>query len=572
MVQRLKTSFIKENRAVMLLLALYLVLSLHRLGDIPTPWYDEITHLNTAWHFSTDGHTWCDFYTDKFQANRMFNSMQFHWILIGAWIRLFGCGIFTARLIHVILSCLTIFFLYIFAVRVSDKRTGIYSALFCASSFIFFHNSRQIMPQVPAALFSVLAFLCFDIARERQKYIFFISTAFFAALAYLSHPIGLGTFFIIAVLFYLRKIPIKFLFIYFAVFVITMLPYWIYVLLNIQEYARQTSMILKQVYRSQPAILNILDEIPVRYFGFPPLRTLYQSASPGSGAANAYLDRLKWMIGYLDLRIMACEMIRSALLILPLLYLGIKKGRTAGEKTILTISGLYLILMSFHPNKFPVYIYILIPYFSVCLALLVNDMRKSKIFVIILLSVFVLTNAGFIYRELFSGKIGRYEESISEIRKSIPPGSVVAGPVYFWPGLYRDYKFVSVNEIVYRIDRLLKESAGGSGFTALEQNERDLLIDKALKQKSVEYVLLTTHYWDGLTEAPGLAAGLGEDVRRYLFNNSQKILDLLRVYYYPGLPETGVFADEVYGQPLGRPGFQNVSEEYQKSLKIYRLK
>ena len=318
MVQRLKSKFVKENIAIIFLLSLYLILSLYRLGDIPTPWYDEIVHLNTAWHISTDGHTWCDFYTDKFQENRMFNSMQLHWLILGLYVKLFGCSILSARLLHVILSLITLFLLYILASRILNKKIGLYSALFCASSFIFFHNSRQIMPQVPAALFSILAFLCFDITREKKRPVFIIAAGIFAAMSYLSHPIGLGTFFIIIALSYLAKLPIRFLFIYLSAFTITISPYWAYVMMNFQEYSRQTSTILKDVYQNQPLIFNILDEIPVRYFGLPPFRTLYETVNFNGNCVNTYIYRVKWMFEYLDLRIMFCEIGRAILFILHL--------------------------------------------------------------------------------------------------------------------------------------------------------------------------------------------------------------------------------------------------------------
>ncbi len=570
------------QRLTVLVLAAYLILSLYRLGDVPTPWYDEIVHLNTAWHVATEGHTWCDFYTDKFQHNRMFNSMLLHWLMLGLWVKAFGCSMFAARLFHVVLSTFTLYFLYLLAGRLFNKKIGLYSAVFCAFSFLFFHNSRQIMPQVPAACFSVFSFLLFDIAKEKRRHIFFIATGVCAALAYLSHPVGLGTFFILIALFLLFNIPVRSLFAYLAGFVVMMLPYLVYVTMNFQEYTRQSSIILKEVYFSQPAFMNLLDEIPVRYFSLPPFRALYQSAPPGSDAANAYVYLLSWMFGTLDLRIVACETARSALLVMPVLYLTIKK-KILRENSVLVITGMYMLLMGFHPNKFPVYLYILVPYFSICLAVMVGDLFKmengkapgvslKRSFAIVLLALFMLTNVVFIGKELFSGKIGRYDEAIAGIRELVPPGSIVAAPVYFWPGMFRDYRFVSVNEIVYAIEKSLKDSGINSGFSSLGEGEKEELIKGVLAGKNVEYAFITTHTWDGLTEAPGLAKDCGEEIKRYIFYNGTKVLDLLRTFYYPGMPEAGAFEEEVYNQPAGRPGFRNVSEEYQKGLKIYRLR
>jgi len=576
MVQSLK----KIHPVFLIVAGLYLLISLYRLQDIPPPWYDEMVHLNTAGHLASSGRIWCDFFTAKFNGV-LFNGMPLHWILPAVFIRLFGMTLAGVRFFYVLLSALTLFGIYSLAKRLFDEKTALYSIALLASCYIFFHNSRQVMPQVPAALFSTMALLVFYTARDKKLNLLFILSGIFTAFAYLSHPTGLGVFFIITALFFYKKIPSRFYLLYLSGVFLAILPYIVYVAANFQEYMRQMSFILKDFYPRQNVFLNMLDEVPVRYFGLPPIKTIFIAKTIGHNISNEYFSSIKWGMTHLDPRFVFCEMAAKAPLILSLVYVGFKKFKSEGLKDLFLITLLYVLFMSFHPNKFGPYIYLVVPYLVICLSVFLRDFAEKgpvsrntgikRAIAALVMAAFLLSNLTLIYKELVSKKVSSYSRFIGEASGYIPKGSTVAAPAYFWIGMHKDYNFISANQVVYEIEEILRKEYAGAKLIDLPVNEQDALVKKVLGRHKIQYLLMTWHYWEGITEASTLAEGAGNALRRYLFYNAEKEKDYVRSNYYPDMPQAARFEDEVYEPPAGN-SFNNVSEEYQKSLKIYRVK
>lgn len=554
MVQSLK----KIHPAFFLITGLYLLASLYRIGDVPPPWYDEMVHLNAAGHLAGEGRIWCDFYTSKFNGV-LFNGMPLHWVLLGIFVKLFGISIAGARFFYILLSALTLFCAYRLAKKLFDERRALYSAALLASCYIFFHNSRQVMPQVPAALFSVAALLAFYTAVEKRSNPLFIFAGFLTALAYLSHPTGLGMFFIISALFFYKKTPFRFYLPYLAGVFFTCLPYIVYVAVNFQEYVRQTNFILKGLYPQQNIFFSMLDEIPVRYFGLPPVKTLFSYITRENKLYNAYFQSIWWNFTNLDMRIYFCEIASRSPFILAFVYLIFRKIRMEGRKDLLLITALYIFLMSFHPNKFGPYIFLILPFLAMCLSVSYCDLAEGRALSkkmraryaagLLLLWAFMSSNLVLIYKELTSKNIGSYGGYIAEVSARIPKGSTVVAPVYFWAGMHRDYDFISANQIVYEIDGVMRDENGGAKFESLPAAEQENILKRIFTRHKIRYVFMTCHLWEDITEVPALAAGTGAALERYLSRNSSREKDSIK-----------------------QAGFSNVSEEYQKSLAVYRLR
>ncbi|MDD5496783.1 MAG: glycosyltransferase family 39 protein, partial [Candidatus Omnitrophica bacterium] len=315
-----KTAFI----AFFLIAATYLFLFTYRLQDAPPPWYDEIAHLNTAQHVAREGRIWCDFYSNKFREGLLFNSMPLQWILLGACVKIFGLSLFAARLLYVALGAVMLWCLYLLALKMFDRITAFASVILLASSRIFFLNCRQLIPQVPAAAFALMSLLAFYKAREGGAKLFFAASGLLAGLATLSHPTGLGVFLIAAILFLYHRVSIKSYLIYLTFFFITISPYLLYVILNLPEYLAQMKIIANDMYSGQSFLLNILDEIPVRYFKLPPFRV-----GPGR-----YIESLAWLGKNLDLRVYAASVASAAVFLLSFFYLTFKKNKSAQEKEL----------------------------------------------------------------------------------------------------------------------------------------------------------------------------------------------------------------------------------------------
>jgi hypothetical protein len=401
-------------------------------------------------------------------------------------------------------------------------------------------------------------------------------------MSYLSHPTGMAISIIITILLIFYNRSFFQLFLYMLGLLLSVGPYMAYILLNFQEYARQMGLIFKEFYYAQPIFLNILDEIPVRYFGLPPVRNIFNNIWVDGRLVNRYIYDLNWLISNVNLNIYFARMSGQIILFASFAALIIKKFKTKSEFFLLFIISVFIISMSVHPNKFPAYLYEMVPYFGICLSLPTDrliagfsargmkpDMFKTIFFAMILILYFS-ANAAFIYKDLSSGKRQPYAGFIEKVKSYIPPGSSVAGPIYFWPGLYKDYSYISVNQIMYEADKILRDEKNGLRFEKLTFAGQEELIGTILSRHGIEYMLLTCHRLDELTEAPGLAKEMGEGIRSYLTNHTEKRADFLRANYYKDLPEAGRFEEEVY-YPSGAT-FDNPASEYQNSLKIYKIK
>lgn len=557
---------------------LYLGISLYRLQDIPPPWHDEIVHLNTAAHVAGEGRIWSDFYSSRFKEGRLFISMPLQWVLLGAHIKVFGLSLFGARLVYVVLGLITLIGVYLLARRMFNERIALYSFALLASSYIFLHNSRQLIPQVPTTMFAVMAFLLFYMARDRRSRLFFAASGVSAGLAYLSHPLGAGVSMIIIALSLYDRLSIRDILLFIVGLLIAVLPFIVYVMGDIQEYISQTAIQLKEMYPQQPLWLNVLDEIPQRYFRLPPLKDAFVSM----GGTGAYFTALKHMVKNLDLRIYLCGVIGPASYLLALAWLAVKRNKSGRERELFLLTAVYALLLSLHPNKFGPYIYVVSPFMSICLALLIDGLSEKDLLIrklsykgaLAFLLVFVLSasNLAFVYKELTTKKVPAYSPFLNRVKEYIPKGACVAGPVYFWLGLNKDYSYVSANAIEYAVASELAEKGGGVKFAQLSKEAQGSMIKEVFARYNIRYCLITCHNWDSITEGPGLAAGFGEALKSYLFYNAEKKADFLNENYYPGRAEARTREDELYFPPHDSIGFNNVSSEYQNSLKIYKLK
>ncbi len=569
---------LKENTLPGFFVIVFFLLSLYKLQDNPAPWFDEIAHLNTASHIAREGRMWCDFYTAKFNG-RLFNSMPLPWLILGAYYKAFNPDMFLARLLYLFLGAITLISSYLLVLRLFNRKVALVALAFLAANHLFFLNARQVMPQVFTAMFGIIALLLFYIAIEKESKTAFALCGLSAGLAYLSHPTGLGVAVIVAILFFYKKVPLKYFFLYIAILALTLLPYAIYVTVNLQEYIRQMHIGLEEMYRIQPLPFRILDEIPVRYFFLPNLRDAFENEIVNGAVVNKYADKIKWLAANLNSKVYIAQVSGTICLIIALAYLLFKRRKSRSEKDIVLITFAYMVFLSILPNKFNAYLYVISPYLTTCLVVSLFSLFKNsgrvksylkKATAIILALLFLSSNLIFIYKTLTSPKIKSYDSFIKNVTDVVPKGSVIAGPVYFWPGLQRDYHFISANQIIYETDEVLRDRKNGMRFEDLSRDEQDVVVREALARHDIRYVLLTCHRWEYLTEAFTLAVDFSRGLRHYLFYNGTKRLDVLKKIYYEARPEAGSFEEEAYTTPAG-VGYNNVSEEYQNSLKIYEL-
>ncbi|MBF0275993.1 MAG: hypothetical protein HQK84_12250 [Nitrospinae bacterium] len=319
----------------------------------------------------------------------------------------------------------------------------------------------------------------------------------------------------------------------------------------------------------------MFNEIPVRYFGLSNINNIFDIGLSG------YLIKVWYKLTHIDLRIYACEVISSVVILTSLASLGIKKAKSKFEKELFYIIVIYMLLLSIHPNKFIPYLYVIMPYFAICIALYgnkalfntaQNDMqvRIKKNFAGLLVTMFIVSGIAFSFKSVSSNKITNYDKFIKKVVQYIPENTTVVGPKYYWPGMYKKYHFISSEQFIYEVEKVMTDThKKDTLFQSLSLEERKRIVKKAFKNIGAEYVLYTWHSWSKISAFPRYVEGSDDVIRKYVFYHSDKLVDFLKIKYYPNRKEANKYEDEVYLSPRG---FDNVGAEYQHSLKIYKLK
>ena len=107
--------------------------------------------------------------------------------LFAPWIRVFGLGMFQARLLTVLLGGGTLISVGLIASRLVGSGGGVAAALFLATDSNFLGGARDARTDIPAVFFASLALLLFLCGRPRRSWWWFLSSGVATGAAILCH-------------------------------------------------------------------------------------------------------------------------------------------------------------------------------------------------------------------------------------------------------------------------------------------------------------------------------------------------------------------------------------------------
>jgi 4-amino-4-deoxy-L-arabinose transferase-like glycosyltransferase len=113
------------------LLAFYLVVSLYRLDTVPPAYGDEMWESSVAWMLATRGTFGSDMFTGFYGMEaHYYDFLPLHPVLLAATYRLFGLGLFQARLVSVAMGFLVLLLTHALGRRLFGWRVGALAVAF----------------------------------------------------------------------------------------------------------------------------------------------------------------------------------------------------------------------------------------------------------------------------------------------------------------------------------------------------------------------------------------------------------------------------------------------------------
>ncbi|MFA0833726.1 MAG: ArnT family glycosyltransferase [Methanobacterium formicicum] len=414
----------------------YVVLYSFNLDKFPVVNGDENWFINPAYDLSMFGKMGTSMIYDSHNlANFTYWQPPVFILLMATSFKLFGFGIIQARMVSVGLGFLTVLFTYLLGLKLYNKKIGILASLLLVLNPLFFMISRNARMEISVACFMVIAIYCTFLALKESKFGYYFAAAFFATLAFLSHPNGLIAILSVFLIILVENIDFKSLknlklninfneiFVFILGVIIPLIPYALYISLDFEAFKAQFMGNIA-VSPSNP-MSNIFAE-PTRYI-------------------NLYW----WLTQYNGIFLTFFVFVPVLVLTVLGVYYLVRGKKFSGKFLFIVLMVNIGVLAVLVNHKYFIYLGIIIPYLSIIMALTLKDkihlkMNKKGIlfgFTIVLWLMIIMGNCIFLTSFLEKTKNYDYMEIEYEVQKYIPPGSVVVGDHTYWIALHDEYKY-----------------------------------------------------------------------------------------------------------------------------------
>lgn len=178
-----------------------------------------------------------------------------------------------------------------------------------------------------------------------------------------------------------------------------------------------------------------------------------------------FINLYHWLVSYqgevLTLVVFAAAF---TLMIVGLFYM--VRERNFGDKFLLIILIVnFVVLSALLYRKYFIYLGIIMPYFSILIALTFKDkihleMNKKGILsisILVLWLVLIIGNCMLLDNFLEKTKDYNYMEIKEEVQKYIPPGSIVVGNHNYWIALHDKYNYYGLERFQINTSDMLKD-------------------------------------------------------------------------------------------------------------------
>jgi len=175
---------------------------LYSLDKAPNPvQVDEPWLSDAALQFLKNGRFGFSIFGDLFGLDKDVGLGNIHLFAEAIIFKLFGFGLYQARLVSFLSGLLLIWFTYLLGKKLYDRRTGIMSAVLFSLSGMFVDASHFARQEMMLALFMAASLYLYLLAKEKRSKVLYFITGLLLALSLDVHPNGVAMITSIGVLF-----------------------------------------------------------------------------------------------------------------------------------------------------------------------------------------------------------------------------------------------------------------------------------------------------------------------------------------------------------------------------------
>jgi 4-amino-4-deoxy-L-arabinose transferase-like glycosyltransferase len=400
--------YLKNNRILLILLLGYVLLTIPFLSVSPPTWFDEGLLSEVAWHLVEEGKfaqpLWSG-YLDYETFSTHPNYLYYFFLAIS--FKLFGLGVFQARLVSVISGFFLITFLHYFVRRVWSNRMANITTILLVLNPLFILSARIARQEMLTTLFS---FLCVGLLilgiKEKKSLLTFVA-GIFGTLTILTHLNGLFICFAGLMLIVINDLFLA---------------------------KKRTSIMEWKTWKSSfyflagigisiiPFALFVLLHLDIFIYQFFELWSYRLPSSSSRIITNIITEPLRWTKG-ITTPLSICVGVLGFIYCLPKLLSQKSQKKREGYLSIyviLTIIILCFTLFDYH--KYYGYLLIVLPLFCILSGAMFTDIikrRKTQIFAIVILFLLLLSYVGVVQYKVWRDRNTDYQGYCDQVKKVI---------------------------------------------------------------------------------------------------------------------------------------------------------
>ncbi len=201
---------LKNNKEIIAVLFIFIMVYSINLDKYPYIWCDEAWFSNAAFTLITQGFLGTTMMPNFYNIDHFtYWQPPVYLLLLAASFKLFGFGITQARLVSIILSIFTVLFTYLLGTELYNKKLGLIGSILLISNPLFFFISRDARMDIAVACFTLISLYFLLIVFKKPKNSYYFYSGLFAMLSLLSHPNGLYGIFSIILVYFAYKFDFK---------------------------------------------------------------------------------------------------------------------------------------------------------------------------------------------------------------------------------------------------------------------------------------------------------------------------------------------------------------------------
>ena len=418
---------IRNNKEILLLLLLFIVVYTFNLSKYPMVWIDEGWFCNPSFNLAFHGFLGTTIMPDFYSiAHFTYWQMPLYMIFLAVSFKMFGFGIVQARMVSVFLGFFTVIFTYLLGRELFNKKIGLLATLLLIVNPLFFKVTREARMDIAVACFTLIALYFLVMALKRSEYKYYFCSGLFAILSFLSHPNGIFCIISIIFLYGICKVNFKDFRSYSNLKEITCLvtgptmviiPYLYYISLNFQAFINQYKVNI--VSSASNPLINVSFEV-TRY--------------------KLLIDFFYSLEGWFTLLLVLSALY---LVLFGLLYILRNRNKFSCRFLFIVLSVHLVLFMILVSQKQAIwYLGIIIPYLSILLVLPFEDRFNNeniKVFLTFFLVITVFMGSFGIFNGLYQNKDYNTQTMQSEIQGYVPTGSVIIGDPQYWITFHNNY-------------------------------------------------------------------------------------------------------------------------------------